>query len=372
MRSTLLFGIGCMIAAACAAPDASAQVGSELAARQRPFTFKPQIFFPEGPATDQVPVTPGGSSESPKVVPGEPAISGTMPFTLVVAIRYRSGTGRDTGLCTGTVLSSRFVLTAGHCGCGLRGSYEVVLDEDMKSAQHVVPVADAPILFDSRVCRSPETLAEAFDLALLRLSRHVGYKSPGCDQPLGPPAGGSRADCVLSVSEEADGRDLVPPRPVLYSDFDGWRLRSLLRRGTGLYVVGYGRTQRGLSNARMYGIVPLLTATCEERRFRRFCKPFAEMILADQRSGGAGRVDTCDGDSGGPVFAPHPNGVSLIGVTSRPAPFDHDDAVHHCGGGGIYSLIGTHSVFAWLASHLTADRVPPLSTVRATGSAATP
>jgi len=370
MRGLAVLALGWMIVAASALPGALAQTPGD--ARLRSLTVNPQVFNAAGPARDLVPSAPGASSASPSVVGGEPAISATMPFHLVVAIRYRSGVGSGRSLCSGTVLDHLYVLTAGHCGCGLRGSYEVMLGDDLAAPTDVVPVFEAPILIDPLACRSADTLRDADDLALLRLSRPVGYKTAGCDQPLGPASGAGRLDCRLYAPRETDEQDLIAPRPVLYSDFDGWSLRSKLPRGVGLYVVGFGRTLQGLPNARLYGIVPLLTATCEERRFRRICKPFAEMILADQRGAGARRTDTCDGDSGGPVFAPHTKGVALIGVTSRPAPFAHDDAVHHCGGGGVYTMIGTHSVYSWLASYLAPDRVPPLSTVRVAGPAATP
>jgi hypothetical protein len=47
----------------------------------------------------------------------------------------------------------------------------------------------------------------------------------------------------------------------------------------------------------------------------------------------------------------------LVAVTSRGAPFAHVDASRHCGGGGIYSLIGRRSVQAWFE----ANGVPPAS-----------
>jgi hypothetical protein len=74
------------------------------------------------------------------------------------------------------------------------------------------------------------------------------------------------------------------------------------------------------------------------------------MVLADQ-AGGRAAHDTCGGDSGGPVFWIQDGLAWLVGVTSRAAPGVQQNATLHCGGGGIYTLIGRRDVHAWLRAN---------------------
>jgi hypothetical protein len=121
---------------------------------------------------------------------------------------------------------------------------------------------------------------------------------------------------------------------------------------------------------RMRASVPVLTPDCFDKpTYRVSCMPFLEMILADSY-GTRVPHDTCGGDSGGPVFVqkqittlpkctenPNENYDNkpkisqeqdvVVAITSRAAPFSQPLRGAHCGGGGIYTLIGRHSVFAW-------------------------
>jgi secreted trypsin-like serine protease len=74
------------------------------------------------------------------------------------------------------------------------------------------------------------------------------------------------------------------------------------------------------------------------------------MILAPAAND-ARPVDTCGGDSGGPVFLMGTKGPRLIAVTSRAAPASRNDNPDHCGGGGIYTLLGRKTVLDWLEAH---------------------
>ena len=58
-------------------------------------------------------------------------------------------------------------------------------------------------------------------------------------------------------------------------------------------------------------------------------------------AGGAGK-DSCNGDSGGPVFMDTPRGVMLVGAVSRAT----SSATSPCGDGGIY--VRTDKVLSWI------------------------
>jgi secreted trypsin-like serine protease len=69
-------------------------------------------------------------------------------------------------------------------------------------------------------------------------------------------------------------------------------------------------------------------------------------------------VDSCGGDSGGPVFMIKKSDVAgktfdpiLVGLTSRGLFGVAQDARLMCGGGGIYTSIGTKPVLDWLEAN---------------------
>jgi hypothetical protein len=241
----------------------------------------------------------------------------------VVAIYYRMADGK-TYICSGTLLTERVVLTAGHCGCGVRGSYTVTRDQNARQPHplEVFAVEGAPVLFDQRVCRNG-FLAEGNDLALIRLQQAV---RPQFDSRISQwPGFGFPPELVFS-------------------------LRNSIVKGSRLIVVGYGYTGSGVIGFRNQGEVSVFSFDCEERRLANFCDPFTEMILSDQAAAGPPN-DTCGGDSGGPVFWTNGGIARLVAVTSRAAPGVRQNATLHCGGGGIYTLIGRKDVHGWLAAN---------------------
>ncbi len=112
--------------------------------------------------------------------------------------------------------------------------------------------------------------------------------------------------------------------------------------GASVHLVGFGATdiQAQGNNSKLYEVsVPLTDATCATGNgCKAGVSPNGEFV-----AGGSGK-DSCNGDSGGPVFMDTPRGPILVGAVSRAT----DSATNPCGDGGIY--VRTDKVIAWLES----------------------
>jgi hypothetical protein len=263
------------------------------------------------------------------------------------AIFYTDTNGKP-NICTGALLDSRTVLTAGHCGCGVPESYQVTFNQFARQPSgpdELIRIERSPIQFDPLACAFG--IAPGQDLALLRLVKDV-LKTP---------------------------RDFGYPAFALAVDY-----QERMIRGEELKVVGYGKTETGGIATRKLAMIPVLTPDCFNREYMFDCAPFQEMIMAD-RTGSRGPRDSCEGDSGGPVYIraevrlppcdvtdlqrqpeqPYENYLEkeketvvqdvLVAVTSRAAPFAQPLLGGHCGGGSINTLIGRKSVHAWLEAN---------------------
>jgi Trypsin len=272
----------------------------------------------------------GGGGLQNKIV-GQARPATDVQYGFIVAIYYK-GVDAATYLCSGTLLTSQLILTAGHCGCGIPGSYWVDVKQDahLGTSSDLYYVDGRPILYDPSVCRGGN-LSEGNDLALVRLRDVVDLAERGFTDPSG-----------------SLWRGYGYPLEFV------WDLRTKLLKGGSLIAIGYGYTNTQGLGMRMMADIPIYSFDCEEARLATVCAPFAEMILADAQ-GRRFRSDTCGGDSGGPVFRMENSRPRLVAVTSRAAPGVQDNPLLHCGGGGIYTLIGRKSVQRWLA----ANGVPP-------------
>ena len=243
-----------------------------------------------------------------------------------MGISYRTPEGVNS-VCTGTLLSKRLVLTAAHCGCG--SDYRITQQPEINQGPFIA-VVGRPILFDPLKCQRRE-ISPGYDLALLKLAQD--------------------AEVTLEDQRDENGRPLeyIPPFKLAYS------VREVTRAGAKLTVMGYGLTETGGRGRRMEAEVPVFTPDCSKaREMAAGCAPFLEMILSSSaRTGGTPPTDTCNGDSGGPVFAMRKDIDGkvvpiLFAVTSRPAPLPHTDLVNHCGGGSINVVFGRKDVLFWL------------------------
>jgi hypothetical protein len=190
--------------------------------------------------------------------------------------------------CSGVLVGSQAVLTARHCLPASR----VLLGQSLREQSTEVRVVEAV------------PAAGSTDAALLRLVTPVS----------------------AAVAERRPASESTPPSR---------RLR----------LAGFGstRTSRGRDFGRVHSLdIPgQATWGCDALRAQwAGCDPASELVIAQ-----TGGRDTCDGDSGGPVFEllTHGDGTRqtcqwrLLGITSRPIASAHV----RCGEGGVYTRVDT-------------------------------
>lgn len=219
---------------------------------------------------------PAETAASSEVIGGASAPAGKWPDVAAVMI---AGVPQ----CTGVLIAPAVALTAGHCN-----------DDALRS-----------ILIGASSLARPED-GETIDV--IRRVEH--------------PDSFQTSDLTVLVLERPSR---FPPRAIA----SGWA-RFDIRDGAAVTIAGYGATDR---NATMFvdelqeAETTIVDADCTE-------KPGCNASVAPAGELGAGGmgVDTCPGDSGGPLYLPTPYGTFVAGITSRA----YADALYDCTDGGIY------------------------------------
>jgi secreted trypsin-like serine protease len=234
-------------------------------------------------------------------------------FASTVGLNY----GRPgTTFCSGVLLSRWVILTAAHCVCRKDRPSHIFVGEEpgASGAYHA-------LRRERRLARDecPSSMAKPQlrlrrDLALLRLQRPV---------------------------PDAKRAQLAP--------------EGLLTRDGTYVIAGFGaldQAGRERDDRKRYAVVPIASVECGEATApaQYGCLPREEMV-----AGGDGEADTCDGDSGGPLFVSARDGAGaergenlfLAGVTSRPVLGSN----RQCGKGGVYERMSP-AARQWLAREL--------------------
>jgi uncharacterized protein YoaH (UPF0181 family) len=266
--------------------------------------------------------------------------------------------------CTGVLVALDTVLTAGHCGCG--ANYRIYIQYTAEKADRQaqfmrLSIVAGPILFPGYRCNLPPEVQPGRDLAMLRIDPWQPTAEENMyDVNLAEPAGESSLTHQTLINLST-----IRPSLRVLGDLN---LRSL-------YLVGFGQAEPGVNHGAMRGaFVGMLSRFCQLGRvYSSYCAWYREFALA---KGGltadTPNVDSCGGDSGGPVFrmdSSHAyslgNGPpklakvsrrTLVGIVSRGLIGVTHPYPGFCGGGGIYTAVGTRPVLDWFAQQGVAFR----------------
>lgn len=227
------------------------------------------------------------------VIGGTAAPAGKWPDA--VAVMW----GREQA-CTGTLIAPNVVLTAGHCI-----SY------------------DPP----DRVLVGASALSRPEEGQTITIQRAIEYPNSWNTVDAG----------LLILSQPAT----VTPRTIA----TGWA-RFDIKNGAAVQLVGFGTTDRNGSRP----TDSLMEAATTITDYNCTTKPGCNAAARPDGELGAGGmgIDTCPGDSGGPVYLMTPYGAFLTGITSRA----YDDATYYCSEGGIYGR--PDKIFDWIEQQIGA------------------
>jgi endonuclease G len=234
------------------------------------------------------------SSASSPVTGGTDAPPGKWPDVAAVMFPIDG----EVPLCTGTLVAPTVVLTAGHCAD--RSGTPVLPDSVLIGASSLTRTGDGETIAIERSIVYPDA-ATAEDLAVLILARPSTH----------------------------------PPRRIV----DGWA-RADLVNGAAISLVGFGAIDRAGAiyvNELQEATTSITDVDCS---VSPGCRPIAHPA-GELGAGGMG-VDTCPGDSGGPLYLWTSYGAVLAGVTSR----SYANAGFPCSEGGIY--VRPDKVLDWI------------------------
>jgi secreted trypsin-like serine protease len=225
---------------------------------------------------------PSEGVDESAVLGGTNAPAGKWPD--IAAVRARSEQ-----FCSGTLIAPTVVLTAGHCND---------------------PTLDNVLIGTSSLSRPSEG-------EVIKVVKRLEYESaPGKNDSQ------RTADLTVLVLEKPS---MFAPRAIA----DGWA-RFEIKTGAMVNLVGYGAIDMDGNVFKPELQEATTTITDADCTHSSGCntpvKPGGEL-----GAGGMG-IDTCGGDSGGPLYLPTDFGTFLAGATSR----GYDNNQFYCSEGGIY------------------------------------
>ncbi|XP_074599626.1 serine protease filzig-like isoform X2 [Brevipalpus obovatus] len=217
-----------------------------------------------------------------RIIGGRPAYYGEVPFQVIVKENKIFGLSRQEK-CGGVIISSRWILTAAHCQRGWMGSLRVILGrhEKHENGDQDQTMVELPV---KRVIVHPDFSYQylANDIALVELEHPIEFNDN--TQPI----------CL----------------PSEYDDFSG-EMGTI--SGWGKINITNGRKPRKLQVAQ----VPIMNPKdCMEMFMKRGIRRniYDTMVCAGYSAGG---IDSCSGDSGGPLMVERDGLWVLAGIVSH-------------------------------------------------------
>lgn len=216
---------------------------------------------------------------SDNVVGGQNATAGQFPWQIGLQRKFGQQFSHS---CGGSILSSRWVVTAGHCvqGVSLKSMRIVAGDHNRTVAEGVEQFSNV-----SRAVVHPQFNSSTLenDVALLELTTPFILS----------PARRTAAIPLFTSADSAAGLDAV---------------------GTLATISGWGTTSESgsLPAILQFAQVPIVSDADANAAYGAG-EVKASMLPAGFTAGG---VDTCQGDSGGPLVLQTPSGFKLAGLTS--------------------------------------------------------
>ena len=211
-------------------------------------------------------------------------------------------------LCSGTLITPDWVLTAGHCG-------------SVTGAAVATPASWPPLLIDVRVGGVSQSDGEHRSVS--RVVMHPNYLlTSGYD---------------ISLLQLSQSSSMAPTQVA------GPGERSIWTAGTLETIVGWGATSEGgdLPDRLQAGRVPITTDPYCAGAYSDF--DARTMVCAGFPQGG---VDTCQGDSGGPMFGKTSAGVlRVVGTTSFGEGCARPDRP------GVYGRVADDTLRPWIAQN---------------------
>uniref|UniRef100_A0A1A9ZZ96 CLIP domain-containing serine protease n=1 Tax=Glossina pallidipes TaxID=7398 RepID=A0A1A9ZZ96_GLOPL len=255
-------------------------------------------------------------------------------FPWMTLIRYQTGLNTFGFFCGGTLINSRYVLTAGHC----------LKHPDMPASWQVYSVR----LGEWNIETNPDCVEDVRgkkdcapphkDILIEYAIAHANYVANSKDQ--------FNDIALIRLIESAEYTFFIAPICLPTSE----DLRSKSFVNTTMDVAGWGLTEKKVpSSVKLKIMVDVWNISSCQSTYRTFQMPINEEIQLC--AGGAPSIDTCRGDSGGPLMTTQKiNGREayyVVGVVSygpRPCGLQ--------GWPGVYTRVGQY--INWIKSNLVA------------------
>jgi hypothetical protein len=230
----------------------------------------------------------------PQIVGGSQIQIGRAPWQVLVEVRTATPNGTAVGLCGGSLVDDRHIVTAAHC----------TFDGDNQPKDDVTDYTVYSGLSDRSDLPAGDpgdNVQERTGPQIASVSRHPGYVSPG---DRGTVAQFVNDVAVITLATPLDLGDPTTTRPIALPAAGPNPVA-----GSNVFVSGFGLQADGASapNGHLYGLDTALVDAAS----RDAAGPYNALYLVTQSTNGS----TCSGDSGGGLV----QGETLVGVVSSGA-----------------------------------------------------